>query len=217
MDFPTTGSCCRRVVSCVHFTIATRLSYLLFDASNYVLRPCLYCCWSLVLFCDSDGVSWWRLILQCIVMQPFQRLINLLRKLAVCKLDLSRGVLLCHGVLDHGLNLHWNIPLSHNVYLLCFPANNGLYLIKNVADKTKQINVKCQTPVDWCQRHLQIFWQLLGRETTLTFQMVQQQFWIKDNFTFISRNGNRFNQVLFLAKPIQMSAVCFTVMLLMLK
>ena len=35
-----------------------------------------------------------------------------LRKLAVCKVDLSRGGLTrCHGVLDHGLNLHRNIPL----------------------------------------------------------------------------------------------------------
>ena len=34
-------------------------------------------------------------------------------KLAVCKLDLSRGGLTrSHGVLDHGLNLHWNIPLN---------------------------------------------------------------------------------------------------------
>ena len=26
--------------------------------------------------------------------------------------SLEGGVLLCHGVLDHGLNLRWNIPLK---------------------------------------------------------------------------------------------------------
>ena len=54
----------------------------------------------------------WRLILQCIfIMQSFLRLLNL-HKLAVRKLDLSRGrVTLCHSVLDHGFKLHKNIPL----------------------------------------------------------------------------------------------------------
>ena len=35
-------------------------------------------------------------------------------KIAVCKLDLSRGggLTQCHSVLDHGLNLHQNIPLT---------------------------------------------------------------------------------------------------------
>ena len=34
-------------------------------------------------------------------------------KIAVCKLDLSGGGLTqCHSVLDHGLNLHQNIPLT---------------------------------------------------------------------------------------------------------
>ena len=58
-------------------------------------------------------VSCWRCILQCIViMQSFLRLLKLL-KLAVFKLDLSRGGLTrCHSVLDHGLNLHHNIPLN---------------------------------------------------------------------------------------------------------
>ena len=58
-------------------------------------------------------VSWWRHKLQCIVIvQSFLRLLKL-HKLAVGKLDLLRGGLTrCHGVLDHGLNLWWNIPLT---------------------------------------------------------------------------------------------------------
>ena len=40
----------------------------------------------------------------------FLRLLKL-HKLAVYKLDLlRRGLILCHGVLHHGLNLHRNIP-----------------------------------------------------------------------------------------------------------
>ena len=44
-------------------------------------------------------------------MGSFLRLLKL-HKL-VGNLDLSGGLTLCHSVLDHGLNLHWNIPLSH--------------------------------------------------------------------------------------------------------
>ena len=44
----------------------------------------------------------------------FMKLLNL-RKLAVCKLDLSRGVLLGVIVLDHGLNLH-TIQSEHQMY-----------------------------------------------------------------------------------------------------
>ena len=37
----------------------------------------------------------------------------------VCKLELSRGVLTrYHGVLGHGLNIHWNIPLIISYVLL---------------------------------------------------------------------------------------------------
>ena len=50
-------------------------------------------------------------------MRSFLRLIKL-SKLVVCKLDLSRGSpTQFHGVLDHGLNLHWNIPLNSAIYL----------------------------------------------------------------------------------------------------
>ena len=57
-------------------------------------------------------VSCWKHRLQCIVIvRSFLRLLKL-RKLGVCNLDLSKGGLtLCHCVLDHGLNLHRNIPL----------------------------------------------------------------------------------------------------------
>ena len=49
--------------------------------------------------------------MQCIViLQSFLRLLKQ-RKRAVCKLDLSRGGLTqCHGVLDHGIHFHRNIP-----------------------------------------------------------------------------------------------------------
>ena len=41
-------------------------------------------------------------------------------KLAVYKLDLSRvGLTRCHGVLDHGLNLHRNIPLTAHLCVAC--------------------------------------------------------------------------------------------------
>ena len=77
----------------------------MFDASNYVLGS-LALFWAL--FVAMSGflmaVSWWRHRLQCIViMWSFLRLLKL-HKLAVRKL--------CHNVLDHGLNLHRNIPLK---------------------------------------------------------------------------------------------------------
>ena len=58
-------------------------------------------------------VSWWRNRLQCIVIvRSFLRLLKL-HKLAAGKLKLSSGGLArCHGVLDHGLNLCRNIPLT---------------------------------------------------------------------------------------------------------
>ena len=57
------------------------------------------------------AVSCWRHRLQCIVIVlSFLRLLKL-HKLAVRKFDLSREVFTqCHGMLDHGLNLHRNIP-----------------------------------------------------------------------------------------------------------
>ena len=51
----------------------------------------------------------------CNVSLSFSLFLRLLkrRKLAVCKLDLSRaGLTQCHSALDHGLNLHRNVPLS---------------------------------------------------------------------------------------------------------
>ena len=59
------------------------------------------------------AVSCWRCILQCvIIVRSFLRLLKL-RKVEVCKLDLSRGGLTrCHSVLDHGLNLNRNIPFK---------------------------------------------------------------------------------------------------------
>ena len=59
------------------------------------------------------AVSWWRQRLQCIVIvRSFPRLLKL-HKLAVGKLYLERGVLLRVIVVDHGLNLHQNNPLSY--------------------------------------------------------------------------------------------------------
>ena len=58
-------------------------------------------------------VGGWGHRLQCIVIvRSFLRLLKL-HKLVVGKLNLSRrGLTRCHGVLDHGFNLRWNIPLS---------------------------------------------------------------------------------------------------------
>ena len=87
----------------------------MFDAANYVQGPYLYGCWSLVLFWALFVAFWWlflslRHILQRnVIVQSFLRLLKL-RKLALCKLDLG-GLTRCHGVLEHGLNLHRNIPL----------------------------------------------------------------------------------------------------------
>ena len=84
----------------------------MFDASIYVLGPFLYCCWSLVLFWALfvdfvGGFLVGGVKLQCIVIvRSFLRLLKL-RKLAVGQLDLLRG---SYGMLDHGLNLHRNIP-----------------------------------------------------------------------------------------------------------
>ena len=54
----------------------------------------------------------WIHLLQCIVVvRSFLRMLKLC-KLAVRKLYLSKGGhTWSQGVLDHGLNLHWNIPL----------------------------------------------------------------------------------------------------------
>ena len=55
----------------------------------------------------------WTHLLPCIVVvRSFLRMLKL-RKLAVRKLYFSRwGRTRCQSVLDHGLNLHWNIPLN---------------------------------------------------------------------------------------------------------
>ena len=52
-------------------------------------------------------------LLQCIVaVRSFLRMLKICW-LTVCKLDLSSECLTqLHGVLDHGFNLHWNIPLT---------------------------------------------------------------------------------------------------------
>ena len=57
------------------------------------------------------AVSSWSHKLQCIVIVlSFLRFLKL-REIAICKLDLSRGGLTqCHGVLDHGIHFHRNIP-----------------------------------------------------------------------------------------------------------
>ena len=57
----------------------------MFDALNYVLGPCLYCCDFLMV------VSCWRRRLQCIgIVWSFLRLLKQ-HKLVVGKLDLSGG------------------------------------------------------------------------------------------------------------------------------
>ena len=56
--------------------------------------------------------TWIHLLRSIVVVRPFLRMLKLC-KLAVHKLYLSRGgPTWCHGVLDHGLNLHRNIPLK---------------------------------------------------------------------------------------------------------
>ena len=56
--------------------------------------------------------TWTHWLQTIAVVRLFLRL-QKLRKLAVCKLYLSRGSpTWCHGMLEHGLNLHQNIPLS---------------------------------------------------------------------------------------------------------
>ena len=51
-----------------------------------------------------------------------------LHKLVVGKLDLLReGLTQCHGVFDHGLNLHWNIPLS--IFHMCLHSSLSEVLI----------------------------------------------------------------------------------------
>ena len=71
----------------------------------------VWCCSEHLWLCVA--VSWWRHRLQCIVIvRSFLRLLKL-HKLVVGKLDLSGGGLTrCQGVLDHGLNLRRNIPLT---------------------------------------------------------------------------------------------------------
>ena len=92
--FPTTGSCCRRVVRCVLFTIEIPL------AAVWCLELCAGTLFLMLLKFGAIlsiicgflmAVSCWRHILQCIVIvQSFLRLLKL-RKLAVCKLDFLRS------------------------------------------------------------------------------------------------------------------------------
>ena len=69
----------------------------------------------------------WIHLLQCIVVvRLFLRMLKL-HKLVVRKLYLSRrGHTLCQGVLDHGLNLHWNIPLN-NLFILTLIIKVSVY------------------------------------------------------------------------------------------
>ena len=100
-----------------------------------MLRLYLYCCWSLVLFWALFVAFWWRFLgwrrrLQCIVLVwSFLRLLKL-HKLVVGKLYLSMGggLTLCHGVLDHGLNSHQNIPLTQETYRLTASCPNWDWL-----------------------------------------------------------------------------------------
>ena len=67
----------------------------------------------LSIICDFlMAIYTWTHLLQCIVAaRSFLRMLKL-RKLAVRKLYLPRGgPTWCHGVLEHGLNLHQTIPL----------------------------------------------------------------------------------------------------------
>ena len=95
----------------------------------------------------------WTHLLQCIVfVRSFLRLLKL-RKLGVCKLYLSRGgSTRCHGVLEHGLNLHRNILLRrilhicHKKSLDPHGSDSGFTTIGNIY----QINHICQSPEsDW--------------------------------------------------------------------
>ena len=113
--FPTTGSCCRRVVSCVHFSIEKPVEVLCLELCAATLFVLLLKFGAVLnIICGFlIAVCWWRHITQCtIIVWSFLRLLKL-RKLAVCKLDLLRGSFTrCHSVLDHGLNLHRNILLT---------------------------------------------------------------------------------------------------------
>ena len=113
--FPTRGSCCGELCS-----LYNRNSAKL--AAVWCLELCagtyLSCCWNLVLLWALSAAFWqWFLVggIECCALLScglFLRLLKL-HQLGVCKLDLSRGGLnRCHSVLDHGLNLHRNIPLS---------------------------------------------------------------------------------------------------------
>ena len=75
--------------------------------SLYNRNP-VWCCSEhyLWLWVALMGVSTWRHILQCIVIvRPFLRLLNYV------SLQSAKLISRCHDVLDHGLNLHRNIPL----------------------------------------------------------------------------------------------------------
>ena len=121
-----------------------------------LLQPYLYCCWSLVLFWESFVAIWWRFLvggIDCSVLLSsglFPRLLKL-HKLAVCKLDLSRSRLTpCHGVLDHGLKLRWNIPLivfkrldsspTHSACLCCLLLKSCVCNFFHKGDNGSAIN-----------------------------------------------------------------------------
>ena len=75
--------------------------------------------------------------MQCIVtVRSFLMLLKL-HKLAVGKLDLSGGGLTqCHVVLDHGLNLHWNIPLTLFFFNTAYTINSQILSVRKIFDST---------------------------------------------------------------------------------
>ena len=66
---------------------------------------------------ENLAIYTWIHLLQCIVVVRLILRMLKLRKLAVRKLHLSRGGRTqCQVVLEHGLNLHQNIPLNCSLY-----------------------------------------------------------------------------------------------------
>ena len=114
--FLTGGSCCRggelcslynrnpaKLADVLCLKLCAEILFVLLLKFGAVLSIiCGYEC-----FFFFMSVSSWRHTLQwTVIMRSILRLLKL-RKLVVCKTDLSRGGLtLCHGALDHGLNLH---------------------------------------------------------------------------------------------------------------
>ena len=117
--------------------------------------------------------TWTHLLQRIVVVRSFLRMLKL-RKLAVRKLYLSRGGrTLCQGVLEHGLNLHRNIPLSE----VCLQPDSSFLLMAISKCFKKIMNMEMMNLNKTSKYHKLVFPQsyFLQKKLTRGYQSNSQQ------------------------------------------